>query len=77
MSSGFPGSPIGKSQRSAAVSPEPTMHESRASFRPAATPGRRAAAAGLDTLDLAENHEQTRRNGSRRRERRIAEQQYE
>jgi hypothetical protein len=53
------------------------MHESRASFRPAPAPGRRAAAAGLDTLDLAENHEQTRRNGSRRRERRLVEHHYD
>jgi hypothetical protein len=68
---------IGWSLGSAAVSPKPVAHEPRASFQPAVTPGRRAVAAGLDTLDLAERHEQTRRSGSRRRERLFAEQGYE
>jgi hypothetical protein len=69
--------PIGWSQGFAAISSTPVAHEARASFQPSEKPGRRAVAAGLDTLDLAERHEQTRRSGSRRRERLFAEQGYE
>ena len=54
-----------------------SAHESRASFRPSATPGRRAMEAGLDGSDLAERDEQARRSGSRRRDRLFVEQGYE
>ena len=77
MSSGPARKLIERFRGSAAASPKPDAHEPRASFRPAKKPGRRAAAAGLDRLDLAESHEQARRSGSRRRERQFAEQSYE
>jgi hypothetical protein len=54
-----------------------STHEPRASFRPSATPRRRALESGLDKSDLAERDEQARRSGSRRRERLFVEQGYE
>jgi hypothetical protein len=77
VSSGFAHKPIGWSPGSVAVSLKAVPHEARASFRPAERPGRRATEAGLDRLDLAEDHEQTRKSGTRRRERLFAEQGYE
>lgn len=77
MSSGFAQKSIGRSAGSVAVSLKAAAHEARASFRPAERPGRRAVEAGLDRLDLAESQEQTRRGGTRRRERLFVEQGYE
>jgi hypothetical protein len=48
-------------------------HELRASFRPAVTPGRRAVEAGIDRQDLADSQGQTRKSGTRRRERQFVE----
>ena len=73
MSHGFAHKPTGWSPGSIAVSQKAAAHESRASFRPAVRPGRRAVAAGLDTQDLAENQGQTRKSGPRRRERQFVE----
>lgn len=77
MSSGPVHRPIEWSPRSTAASQKPEAHESRAAFRPAVRPGQRSAAAGLDTFDLAERHDHTRRGAPRRRERRLADHNYE
>ena len=77
MSSGPATKPIEWSPRSAVASQKSEAHESRAAFRPALRPGQRSAAAGLDTMDLAERHEHTRRGAPRRRERRLADHNYE
>jgi hypothetical protein len=69
--------PIGWSQGFAATSSAPVVREARASFQPAERPSRRAVAAGLDKLDLAESREQTRRSSSRKRERMLVDQGYE
>jgi hypothetical protein len=65
--------PIAWTAGRSANSAEPVAHESRARFRPAVKPGRRAVAAGVDGLDLSEKHEHARRSGSRRLERLFAE----
>jgi hypothetical protein len=64
-------------QAEAQVSPHAGPHEPRVAFRPAERPGRRAAAAGLDSFDLAERQEHTRRSAPRRRERLSIDQGYE
>jgi hypothetical protein len=66
--------PIASTERFSAILSKPTAHESRASFRPAVTPGRRAVEAGFDRSDLAERDERRRRSGTRRRERQYVEQ---
>jgi len=77
MSSGPLYRPIEWSPRSTATSQEPEAHESRAAFRAAVRPGHKSAAAGLDTMDLAERHDHTRKGAPRRRERRLADPSYE
>jgi len=62
---------IQRSPRSAVASQESEAHESRAAFRPAVRPGRKSVAAGLDTWDLAERQDQSRRGAPRRRERNL------
>ena len=57
------------SPRGSVASQKTDAHESREAFRPALRPGRRSAAAGLDTLDLTEQQDHTRRGAPRRRER--------
>ena len=69
--------PIARTEGAASAATAPVAHESRARFRAAVRPGRRAVAAGVDSLDVSERHEQARRSGSRRRERLFVEQRYE
>jgi len=77
MSSGPTHNSFEWSPRSALASQKSEAHESREAFRPAVRPGQKSAAAGLDTFDLAERHDHTRRGAPRRRERRLADHNYE
>ena len=77
MSYGIPFNAVGWSPGAVAASLKAAPHEARASFRPAGRPGRRATEAGLDRQDLADDHEQTRKSGTRRRERLFVEQGHE
>ena len=73
MSSETAHKPFARTRASAAIAPVTTVHESRARFRAAVRPGRRSLAAGLDSLDVSEGHEDARRSDSRRRERSFVE----